>query len=91
LGVFPRSEKATDPVRAKLIDVNKTIAALESSRVTFLDFGAKFLNANGDIPDEMMRDKLHLSPQGYQIWADSIQPIVDKYLPRASSHFANGK
>jgi lysophospholipase L1-like esterase len=91
LGVFPRAEKATDPVRAKIIDINKKIAALESSRVTYMDIGRNFLDANGTITDEIMPDKLHPTTKGYVIWANAIQPVVDKYVPKAPATSANVK
>jgi lysophospholipase L1-like esterase len=78
LGVFPRSEKADDPIRAKIAQINQSISALASDRVTYLDIGAKFLDAQGTLSKEIMPDMLHPSPKGYQIWADAIQPEIDK-------------
>ena len=46
--VFPRSEKPTDPVRAKLKSINETIAKLaDGRRVIYVDFGDKFLQPTG--------------------------------------------
>ncbi len=84
LGVFPRAELATDPVRAKIIAINQEIAKLDDGkRVTYLDIGAKFLGSDGSLSTEIMPDRLHPSAQGYQIWADAIQPVIDKYFPKA--------
>ena len=33
----------------------------------------------GSIPKRP--DFLHPSAKGYQIWADAIQPVIDKYFP----------
>lgn len=85
LGIFPRGASANDPVRAKIADVNRKIAALQSDRVTFLDIGAKFLGSDGTLSPEIMPDLLHPSAKGYQIWADAIQPVVDKYLAQAKA------
>ena len=85
LAVFPRAEKATDPARAKIAAINKEIASLAGSRVTFLDLGSKFLAADGTLPREIMPDFLHPSAAGYKIWADAIQPIVEKYTTVTSS------
>jgi lysophospholipase L1-like esterase len=85
LGVFPRGEKASDPSRFKIADINHRVEqwvadrAKERSvkpRVEFLDFGDKFLEKDGSISPEIMPDFLHLSPRGYQIWADAIAPKV---------------
>lgn len=77
LAVFPRSAKGSDAIRAKLADVNARIAKLDDgSRVKYLDIGQKFLEADGTLTKEVMPDLLHLSPRGYQIWADAILPTL---------------
>lgn len=74
LAVFPRGEKASpNPGRDKLKQVNEIIAKLDDSQnVFFLDIGGKFLQPDGSLTKEIMPDFLHLSPAGYQIWADAI-------------------
>lgn len=74
LAVFPRSEKADHPYRAKLKETNAAIAALDDGkRVFFLDIGEKFLQPDGTLGKDIMPDGLHLSSAGYRIWADAIQ------------------
>ncbi len=85
LGIFPRSPKASEPIRAKLADINKKIATLQSDRVTFMDIGPKFLEPDGTLTAEIMPDFLHPSAKGYQIWADAIQPVVDQYIPKPAA------
>ena len=80
--VFPRGQKADDPARARIKAINDILAKLhDGKKVVFIDFGEKFLNADGSMSPEIMPDFLHPSPKGYQIWADAIQPIIDQYLP----------
>jgi lysophospholipase L1-like esterase len=78
LAIFPRGEKAS-PQRAQVDEVNRAIARLHDGKhVFFLDIGAKFLDANGNILPEVMPDLLHPSEKGYQIWADAIrEPLKD--------------
>ena len=74
LGVFPRGESANNPFRAKIAAINTIIAKLDDGeKVVFLDIGQKFLQPDGTLSKEIMPDFLHLSPAGYQIWADAIQ------------------
>jgi len=83
-GVFPRGEKATEPVRAKIQKINELIAPLgDGKKVIYVDFGAKFLEPDGTMSKEIMPDFLHPSPKGYQIWADAIQPVIEKIFPSA--------
>ena len=44
------------------------------------DLGDKFLSADGSISPEVMGDFLHPTEKGYGIWADAIQPFVDKFV-----------
>jgi lysophospholipase L1-like esterase len=83
LGVFPRSQHETDPVRAKIKDINQRIAKLDDGKyVHYLDIGDKFLAADGSLTKDIMPDYLHLTPRGYQIWADAIQPKLDEMLKK---------
>lgn len=90
LAIFPRGPRTNregvvidDGVKRMSIirDVNAELAKLDDGKnVRFLDIGAKFLGADGKIPMEIMPDQLHLSPAGYQIWADAMQPLLTEML-----------
>ena len=76
LAVFPRGEKASpNPARDKLKQVNSALAKLDDGQhIHFLDIGGKFLQPDGSLTKAISPDFLHLSPAGYQIWADAIAP-----------------
>ncbi len=82
LAVFPRGEKAVpNPGRDKLKKVNEIIAKLDDGKnIHFLDIGEKFLQPDGSLTKEIMPDFLHLSAQGYQIWADAITPKLAELM-----------
>lgn len=80
LAVFPRGEKP-NPTREKLKEVNARIAKLDDGKhIHFLDIGDKFLQADGSISKEIMKDFLHLTAPGYQIWADAITPKLAELM-----------
>jgi lysophospholipase L1-like esterase len=80
--VFPRGQQASDPNRAKIKEINSIISKLgDGKKVIYVDFGDKFLEPDGTLSAEIMPDFLHPSLKGYQIWADAIQPVIDKYFP----------
>jgi len=82
--VFPRGELASDPARAKIKALNDLISKFaDGKKILFIDFGNKFLEPDGMLTKEVMPDFLHPSPQGYQIWADAIQPTIDRFFPPA--------
>lgn len=81
LGIFPRGESATNPPRIAVKAINDIICKLgDGKKVIYIDLSEKFLNPDGTLSPEIMPDFLHPSPKGYQIWADAIQPIIDKQL-----------
>jgi lysophospholipase L1-like esterase len=80
LAVFPRSPKASDKVRDKIKDVNQRIAKLNCKQVKYLDIGEKFLEPDGSLSKDIMYDYLHLTPKGYQIWADATRPALEDLL-----------
>ena len=81
LAVFPRAEKSDNPFRVKIAAINDIIAKLDDGqKVFFLDIGPKFLQPDGTLTKDIMPDLLHLSPAGYQIWADAIQAKLAELL-----------
>ena len=80
--IFPRAAEPTDPYRLKVKATNALLAKLgDGTKVIYLDFGDKFLNPDGTLGKDVFPDLLHPNAKGYQIWADAIQPTLDKYFP----------
>jgi lysophospholipase L1-like esterase len=83
LAVFPRGDRPDGKFGAaqeKLKKVNSIISKMhDGKRVFYLDIGEKFL-VNGAMSAEIMPDFLHLSPKGYQIWADAITPHLAELM-----------
>ena len=87
LAVFPRgagvkkeaTEAKASELQPKIKEINEIIAKFDNGKdVKYLDIGGKFLDANGSLSRKIMPDLLHLSPEGYRIWAEAIeQPIKD--------------
>jgi len=87
LGIFPRGEKADDPLRKIVAETNALIQKMadEKRRVYFLDINPKFLTEDGTLTREVMPDLLHLTPAGYEIWAEAIEPMVKQLLGEKSA------
>jgi len=80
LGIFPRS-RPNDPVRAQIAEINRTISKLhDGNKVHYLDIGAGFLDAQGNIPADVMSDGLHPSTKGYEIWANAVDEPLAKLM-----------
>jgi lysophospholipase L1-like esterase len=85
LGIFPRNT-AKDPVRTTIAKINSIISKLDDGdRVHYLDIGAKFLDADGNIPKDVMADALHPTSKGYEIWAEAVKEPLTKLVNAASA------
>src|SRR5262249_16740532 len=82
LAIFPRGQKPDDALRKSVAETNKLIKPqVEAIKgVTYLDIGEKFIEKDGTISKDIMPDFLHLSPKGYEIWAQAIEPKVHELL-----------
>jgi len=81
LGIFPRDPSPTAGVRKSITAVNEQIAKWENGKTLhYLDIGPKLLQPDGTLSKEIMPDFLHLSPKGYEIWAESIQPLLTELM-----------
>ena len=81
MAIFPR-DKAGSPLRARVDELNAKLKAAIPARAfcEMVDIGGKFLDANGEIPLEIMPDLVHPSGEGYRIWAGAIESIVRRHL-----------
>ena len=80
-GIFPRERLASASIRARIKAINNHLETFSDGKsVLFLDLGDRFLQPDGSISTEIMRDHLHPNESGYRIWADAIQPYIDRYV-----------
>lgn len=83
VSLLPRGENPSE-VRGEVLQVNQVIQRFaDDDRVEWVDFGARFVADDGTIPGRLMPDYLHLSEDGYRIWAESIEPQVTAALKDA--------
>ena len=82
LGILPCFDK-TDGIRGRAKAINAGIAKLDDGGRTlrFLDFGEKLLAHDGSLGEGLFqKDKLHITPKAYRIYADTIEPVVKEML-----------
>ena len=89
LGVFPRGggiakEDLVCPpekLNPKIKAINAIISKYDDGKTVFYkDIGKEFLNKEGGLERKVMPDLLHLSPEGYDIWAKAIKDDVTKLM-----------
>jgi len=80
LGIFPRERKPC-AMREELAKASKIASRIvDGKMIHYLDIGDKFLEPDGSISKEVMNDYLHLTPKGYRIWAEAIEPKLAKLM-----------
>ncbi len=81
LGIFPRGEKPDDKLRVHNAAINQLLARqADGKKIHYMDIGKAFLQPDGTLTKDIMPDLLHLSPKGYQIWADSLKDKVAELM-----------
>ena len=83
LGILPTQAAPDHPLRAVVRAVNTRSAArvpTADGQVRFEDIGTDFLETGGGISTEIMPDGCHLSPRGYALFADALEPLVRAML-----------
>ena len=80
LGIFPRAQTFSTQ-RGKLLQINQALAKLDDGKsIFYIDFGSQLIEGDGSISKDVMPDYLHLSQQGYEIWAKAIEPKLKELL-----------
>ena len=81
LAIFPRGATPDDKLRKLNDQINEKLAELaDSNKVFYLDIADEFLDDEGNLPKSIMPDLLHPNKNGYQIWAEAMEPTLKKLL-----------
>ncbi len=77
--IFPRND---NPESNKLVaEVNARIAPFaDGKRIRFLNINDRLADQDGTLFEGMTVDNLHLSVQGYEIWANALKPVLTELL-----------
>lgn len=80
LAIFPRGPEP-NAQREKNAEASRLASqAADGEMVNYLDIGDRFLAEGGKLPPEIMYDYLHLTPAGYALWAEAIEPHVARLM-----------
>lgn len=85
--IFPRNDSRA--VLPEIEKINQGIARFADGRTVFyLNVNDKLAHPDGTLREGMSPDKLHLTVQGYQVWADGLRPLLTRLLgpPAATDH-----
>jgi beta-glucosidase len=80
LGVFPRDTPGSVH-RDAVAKINEVISKLDDGKmIRYLDIGKVFLDADGNIPRDVMKDGLHPTGKGYELWYEAMHPLLDEMM-----------
>jgi lysophospholipase L1-like esterase len=85
--ILPRNDNLA--VMPEIRAINEQLSKLDDNRTIFyLNVNDKLADAEDKLFDGMTIDNLHLSPKGYQLWADGLKPVLTKFLgpPAETDH-----
>jgi len=80
MALTPRGETADDAARLEVEEINRRIAEFDRlPSVHFLDLAPELLDEERRARAELFApDFLHLSPAGYEVWAEALVPLFEK-------------
>jgi lysophospholipase L1-like esterase len=85
LSIFPRGETPDNEYRLKVVATNKLIEPLgQHEHVTWLEMWNPFLKGDGTMSKDIMADFLHPTKHGYEIWAKTMKPTLEKLQRKAN-------
>jgi lysophospholipase L1-like esterase len=87
MGITPRSASGGVDLMPAINQINDRLWEIaDGERISFLNINDKLLDPGGSLRKGVTTDGLHLSNEGYQIWANALRPIFTKRLgPPAST------
>ena len=79
--VLPEGALPDAPGRRHVTALNQMVQTLDDGKnVFFHDYGARFIGVDGKLSAALQPDFLHLSEQGYRVFADAIRPDIERLL-----------
>ena len=80
LAIFPRGA-GPSPQREKNAKASELASRIaDAKKIFYLDINDKFLEDDGTLPKEIMPDLLHPNKKGYIIWAEAMEPTIQKLM-----------
>lgn len=71
-------------INGKIDDLNKAYVKLaKEEQVALVDFRADMRDADGFLKEDLNRDGVHLTAEGYRVWRDALLPIVQRHCAKA--------
>jgi len=81
LGLLPREEDASAPLRTATTRVNRLIReCADGEHIVYADIGDVLLDNRGRLTSAIAPDGLHFTAHGYELLASRLNPELDRLL-----------
>lgn len=82
MGILPRNDGVRPTaIMPSITRINENIAKLADGKtIRYLNINDKLADKDGRLFEGMTVDRLHLSLEGYQVWADALKPLLTELL-----------
>ena len=81
MGITPRNTNGSTALMPIINRINEQIAKLADGQAArFLNINDQLADPSGKLFEGVTEDGLHLSNEGYQVWADAMRPILVEWL-----------
>lgn len=78
--VLPVAESYKRQINAKVDELNAAYREIgRQENVTLVDFRSDMRSEAGFLRNQLTVDGIHLTPEGYRVWRDAIEPAVEKH------------
>lgn len=86
VGILPRGTGLQDSYQQEIQFLNDSFARLDNGAdIRYLDISSDLLGADRRFSNEMSPDFLHLSENGYEVWAQRLRPLLKNLKPETSN------
>jgi lysophospholipase L1-like esterase len=81
MGITPRRDQNGVNFKPVIARINSQLRAFaDGNSIAFLNINDKLTDREGNLLKGVTEDGLHLSVEGYQIWADALKPLFTQWL-----------
>lgn len=89
MGITPRNDRGAE-IMPTIDRINHCLSQFaDGRRIRYLNINARLADDTGKLFPGVTTDGLHLSLEGYQVWADALKPIFTELLgPPAQTDYA---
>lgn len=81
MGILPAGWRAPNELRDTMAAASARVErTVPGGNVHYLNINERFLDAEGYLLPGLLIDAFHLSPKGYRVWAEEMEPVIAELL-----------